>query len=72
MYVKLHSGVMQQARILVYDMTGKVAYNQTEMLQAGDQTISIDTRTLPSGLYMMQVQMGHDSQVLQTKFIKAQ
>jgi PKD repeat protein len=72
MYVKLHSSAMQQARIMVYDMTGKVAYNQTEMLQPGDQTISIDTKTLPSGLYMMQVQMGHDSHVLQTKFIKAQ
>lgn len=72
MTVKLHSSSMQQTRIVIFDMTGKVAYSMTQMLQPGDQTLHVDTRPFPSGLYMMQVQFGNDSNVLQSKFIKAQ
>lgn len=68
--LQLNAAVSQQLSISVYDVTGKLMSATQNNAAAGTLFITIDTHTLPQGLYFLKVQMGKEQRMLEGKFMK--
>jgi hypothetical protein len=71
MNVLISTSTAQKAILRIYDINGRQLLSQTQSIQAGSQSISVKTNTLPAGMYMVRIQLeGYQS--LSTKFVKMQ
>lgn len=70
--LQLNTTVSQQLSISVYDVTGKLMSATQNNAAAGIQYISVDTHTLPQGLYFLKVQLSKEQRLLEASFMKAE
>jgi hypothetical protein len=53
--VKLISDYSEQAKLIIYDITGKVVLTKNIAIQAGSSLLEIETANLPKGLYNIHI-----------------
>ncbi len=66
--IKIQPSGMATANLSVYDAIGKQLHTQKLALQPGTNIKSFDAATLPTGIYILKLQVGKDMQVI--KFMK--
>lgn len=70
--LQLNTTLSQQLTISVYDVTGKLMSSIQTSAVGGTQFITVDTHTLPQGLYFLKAQMSKEQRILEGKFIKTE
>jgi mannose/fructose-specific phosphotransferase system component IIA len=58
-----------QAKIVLTDLSGRTVSQQTTKLYAGKNQTSIDTQTLPNGMYLLTIDY-NDSRVTQKMLVQ--
>ncbi len=68
--IRLNSKINTRANILIYDVIGKVAVNQTEDIKVGVKVYSVDISSLQSGIYFVEIKNDINEIISKQKLIR--
>lgn len=70
LHIKVFSGISAPVDLKVIDVTGRIYYNATEIVKTGFNQILVPAASLPSGVYLLTLQMQGSYLPVTAKFIK--
>jgi hypothetical protein len=70
MNVSLNLQRAEQVSVKIFDMTGKVVSSENMTVGGGAQNVELNAGNLPSGLYLLRMEMINENKLMEARFVK--